>query len=284
MGRRPGARELEEAAAASAGARRPPPPPAQPVLAALSRRGFATRQAPADLPFDPDLAGEAAERLAQHLRHYAFRLFLRGAIGRPMGFAPEQATRYVSPARAEALAEELLTLGLAERVSSRRLRLTRPAHSFGGTLEWYLGYELRTRLGFDVATGLKLGARGVGGDLDLVAVADGRLACLELKSSPPRNLELREIEAFLARVAALRPDVSLFVIDTALRLEDKVLPLFVDALERRSAARPLAPRRLASGVFGFTPHLLAVNAQGDLFRNVARALAFGLRALAPAAP
>jgi len=234
------------------------------------------------VPFDPELAGEAAERLAGHLGHYAFRLFLRGAIARPGGFAPAQATRYVSPARAEALAEELLTLGLAERVGRRRLRLKRAAHSFGGSLEWYLAHELRVRLGFEVATGLKLGVRGVGGDLDLVAVADGRLACLELKSSPPRNLERREVDAFLARSTALRPDVALFVIDTALRLEDKVVPLLVEALARRSGV--IAPRRLTAGVFGFTPHLFAVNAQGDLFRNVARALAFGLRALAPAPP
>jgi hypothetical protein len=278
-----GARELEQAAAAAPGRHRHlATAVADPVLAALARRGLQPRPAPVDLPFDPELAGEAAERLAGSLRHYAFRLFLRGAIARPGGFAPEQATRYVSPERAEALAEELLALGLAARVGPRRLRLKRGAHSFGGALEWYLAHELRVRLGFAVATGLKLGVRGVGGDLDLVAVADGRLACLELKSSPPRNLELGEVEAFLARLAALRPDVALFVIDTALRLEDKVVPLLVEALARRSGA--LVPRRLAAGVFGFTPHLFAVNAQGDLFRNVARALAFGLRALAPSPP
>jgi hypothetical protein len=249
-----GARELEQAAAAAPGRHRHlATAVADPVLAALARRGLQPRPAPVDLPFDPELAGEAAERLAGSLRHYAFRLFLRGAIARP-----------------------------GARVGPRRLRLKRGAHSFGGALEWYLAHELRVRLGFAVATGLKLGVRGVGGDLDLVAVADGRLACLELKSSPPRNLELGEVEAFLARLAALRPDVALFVIDTALRLEDKVVPLLVEALARRSGA--LVPRRLAAGVFGFTPHLFAVNAQGDLFRNVARALAFGLRALAPSPP
>jgi hypothetical protein len=64
----------------------------------------------------------------------------------------------------------------------------------------------------------------LGGDLDVVATAEGKLAYLELKSSPPKNLEPREIVAFFDRMCILRPDVTLFVVDTALRLSDKVYP------------------------------------------------------------
>jgi hypothetical protein len=117
----------------------------------------------------------------------------------------------------------------------------------------------------------------VGGDLDVVAVAEAKLVYLELKTSPPKHLELSEVSAFLQRLRALRPDISLFVVDTALRLADKVLPIFASVLPRE-------PRRVAGELWALSPHLYLVNAKPDLIGNVERAIAEGLRALAPEAP
>src|SRR5262249_25914465 len=149
----------------------------------LVRRGFRPSFAKPDLPFPRDLDGKRAERLAEQLSHYAFRLFLRGAILRQGGFAAEEATQYVSQAKARSFAQTLVDLKLAKLTAPARYRMLHAAKSFGGTLEWYVGRELRRRLGFDVATGLKFRAHGVGGDLDVVAAADGKLIYLELKSS-----------------------------------------------------------------------------------------------------
>jgi hypothetical protein len=117
------------------------------------------------------------------------------------------------------------------------------AKSFGGTLEWYVARELSRRLGFDVAAGVKVHARGVGGD-DVVAAAEGKLAYLELKSSPPRNLSFHEVVAFFDRMYLLRPDVTLFEVDTGLRLSDKVLPMLVTELEHGRGGTPVIPRRI----------------------------------------
>jgi hypothetical protein len=57
----------------------------------LARRGLRPSCARSDLPFPADISGTAAERLG----HYAFRLFLRGAIQRKNGFSPDEATGYV---------------------------------------------------------------------------------------------------------------------------------------------------------------------------------------------
>jgi hypothetical protein len=276
------ARELEVAAAA----RSAPPavnrrPAGSGVIAMLVRRGFQPVAAPADLPFAADLPEPAAARLADRLGHYAFRLFLRGAIQRASGFRPEDATRYLTPAAARAHARWLVRERLAVAVGARRFRLSRPARSFGGTLEWYVSRELRERLGFEVETGLRFRAPGVGGDLDVVAAAEGRLIYAELKSSPPRNLSAAEIAAFFDRVRALRPDVALFVMDTALRLSDKVVPMLVAELLRRGASAQ--PKRVVREVWSLTPHCFAVNAKSDLMSNVGRAIAEGLRALAPPA-
>ena len=282
MRKLPSAREIELAAAAdrrsrAQGAALPRSEP----LAMLVRRGFRPSQAKLDVPFAENLDEVTAERLAKQLGHYAFRLFLRGAIQNGEGFAPSETTQYLEAAQAEACAESLVDLGLAERLPRGCYRLLRPARSFGGTLEWYVARELNRRLGFDVASGVRLHARGVGGDLDVVASAEGKLVYLELKSSPPKNLSIREVGAFFDRVRLLRPDLSLFVVDTALRLNDKVLPMLVAELEQCRGETKLVPRRIIREIWALTPRLYAVNGRPDLIANIGRAIAEGLRSLSP---
>ncbi|MEW6366975.1 MAG: hypothetical protein AB1714_20290 [Acidobacteriota bacterium] len=249
----------------------------------LVRRGLRPRPTPPDIPFSPDLDEAAADQLARQLDSYAFRLFLRGAIQRWEGFRPGETTRYLQAPQSRAYAEWLVKAGLASRLSTDRYRLIRGARSFGGTLEWYVARELRRRLQFDVASGLKTHAKGVGGDLDVVAAAEGKLVYIELKSSPPRNITAPEICAFFDRVGRLRPHVSLFVVDTALRLTDKILPMLVAELERRGGGVEIEPRRVERELWALTAHLYAVNARGDLISNISRAVAAGFHALAPAA-
>jgi hypothetical protein len=246
----------------------------------LLRRGFRPRPWPPDLPFPPGFDEAHRERLGRCLDHYAFRLFLRGAIQHASGFRPSEATRYVQGEAARAMAEDLVALGLVGRVGRSRYRLLHPPRSFGGTLEWYLARVLAVRLGFDAATALRFGAPGVGGDLDVVAAAEGRLLYVEAKSSPPRQIAEGEVRAFFDRLEALRPDLALFVVDTALRLGDKVLPMLV-AEAGRHRGRDAAPRRVVREVWALTPRLFAVGAKGHLGTNVAVAVAEGLRGLSP---
>jgi hypothetical protein len=143
-----------------------------------------------------------------------------------------------------------------------------------------VAHELRQRLGFDTAAGVRFGAPGVGGDLDVVAAAEGKLVLLELKSSPPRQLEDAEVGAFFDRLAVLRPDLALFVVDTALRLGDKVVPMLTHALESRSGD-PRRARRVGREIWVVAPRLYAVGAKGTLMGNVCRAVALGFRSLQP---
>ena len=250
----------------------------------LVRRGLDPRLSRPDLPFDPALPVEHLDALASRLNHYAFRLFLRGAIlAGPAGFLPAETTRYLAADAARAMAEECVALGLAERRPEGRYRLRVRARSFGGTLEWWLARELSSRLGLEAEIGVRTGAPGVGGDLDLVATAEGKLLYLELKSGPPKHLTDAEVGAFLRRLDVVRPDVALFVIDTALRLADKVLPMFERAFVARGAPPPV-PRRLVRETWALTPHVFVGSAKESLVDNACRAIAEGLRALSPAAP
>jgi hypothetical protein len=285
MIRRKTAREMEkEAAAATARQSRLPHVPGSEAARMLARRGLRPRAVRLDLPFPADLSGEAAERLLALLGHYAFRLFVRGVIQKAEGFAAEEATGYVKPAAACSFADALVDLGIAARMDDGRYHLIRGATSFGPVLEWYLARELERRFGFDVAVGVKFHATGVGGDLDLVAAAEGKLVYVEVKSSPPKHLSPDEVRAFFDRAGLLRPDVTLFVMDTALRLSDKVVPMLHAELTRRAGGVVVAPHRLKHELWALTPHVYAVNSRPDLMANVALALAEGLRSLAPPPP
>ena len=282
MGRAPTAREIEaEVALARPPRGRRAVVPSSEALAMLVRRGLRPRLGRPDVPFDPDLPEPRAERLSTLLGHYAFRLFLRGAILRGDGFDPAETTPYVSSARAEEFADALAGLGIAERVAPGRYRLTKGAANFGGTLEWYVGREMRRTLGFDVATGVKFHARGVGGDLDVVAAAEGKLVYLELKSAPPKHLSAGEVDSFLERLDLLRPDLALFVVDTALRLSDRVVAMLVEGIARRTGTRTPEPRRIERELWALSPHLYVVNSRPDLMGNLARTIKEGLRALSP---
>jgi hypothetical protein len=277
MTRRRTAREQEEAEA-----RRPPPrgapsPGGEPI-AMLARRGLHPRPSAPDLPFPAQLADGAADRIAARLGHYAFRLFLRGAILAGGDFLPEAATRYVDAIHAGRMAMELVRLGIAEPAGGGRYRLRHRARSFGGILEWWVGRELARRLGVEVATGVRSGARGAGGDLDVVAAVEGKLLYVELKSSPPKHVSPEELRAFLGRVRAVRPHLSVLAVDTALRLGDKVLP------QLAALVPGAAPVRLLREDYRVAPGLYAVNARQDLVENLCVAVADGLRALAPEPP
>ncbi len=60
----------------------------------------------------------------------------------------------------------------------------------------------------------------------MVALLEGWLVYMEVKSSPPKNIEGDEVHAFLARLKDLLPHLALFFVDTELRLKDKIVPFF----------------------------------------------------------
>ena len=263
----------------------PPAPPkrlasSNEALSMLLRRGFHPESVRSELPFPENMDKVSADRFADWFGHYAFRLFLRGAIRKPEGFLPVETTRYLTPEQSKRYAEVLVELGTAEEARAGRYRLKLAVTSFGPMLEWYVARELEYRFGFDVATGVKLHVRGAGGDLDVVAAAEGKLIYLEVKSSPPKNLAANAAAAFWERVLLLQPFLSIFVVDTALRLSDKILPMLVTTFPEQKNGR-LDPKRIGSRLWALTPHVYAVNGHRDLMANIGKAIAEGFRAGSP---
>ena len=98
--------------------------------------------------------------------------------------------------------------------------------------------------------------------------------------SSPKHVSNGEVGAFFDRVRLVRPDLTLFVVDTALCLSDKVVPMFTDELARRSETRP-TPCRVERELWALGRHLYVVDSRPDLMTNIGRAIAEGLPAQHP---
>jgi hypothetical protein len=242
------------------------------VRDALRRRGLRWDGERDPTPPLVPRAGRARERHYALLHHYSYRLFLRDVLKHPDALAPATLARYVSRDVAARYLRFLTAAGLVSRARLRDPRIV----SFGGTLEWYVAEVLARELGCDVAHGLRIARAAHGGDYDVVACAEGAVIYAETKSAPPRQIVQGEVGAFLDRVDTLRPDVALFVVDTTLRMQDKLVPMFAAEVETRGLG--WQPSRLARETWRVGPEVYLVNADPDLVRNVALCLSTHFRA------
>jgi len=161
-----------------------------------------------------------------------------------------------------------------------RLKREKPVKSFGETLEWFMAETLKREFSAEALRGVRFKGRKTGGDYDLIAKVDGsKILYMEVKSSPPKQIYQKEIAAFMERVEDLRPDLSIFFMDTELRMKDKIVPMFEVELGRKGSpgkGLPM-PERLYKELFNIGERIFIINAKGSAAANIERVLAFHLR-------
>jgi len=208
------------------------------------------------------------------LRHYSFRLFLRDLIRHRDGCVLDDLVRYCAAPVARRYLQWLLDHRLV-RHGRRGVRLVPDVVSFGPTLEWFVAEALQREFGIPSAWGLRLdGTRG-GGDYDVVGFQEGACVYIETKSSPPRNIECRQVRAFCDRVETLQPQVAIFLNDTQLRMQDKIVRLFANELRGRPPGTPRRLRltRISGELFAVGERLFIANGDPDLVGNIGLCLA-----------
>jgi hypothetical protein len=92
-----------------------------------------------------------------------------------------------------------------------------------------------------------------------------------------------EVDAFFRRVRSVRPHAAIFAVDTALRLSDKVLPLFATVLGR-GATLPPRPERVLRDTWRIAGSVYLTSARQDLIENLRAAIADAFKSLGPPAP
>lgn len=185
----------------------------------------------------PSRAEEAQNRFYELFKKYSFRLFLREVLNQRGPFRVADVVRYASPETGRKYIGALAELGLAEPLAGQKYRLPEPPpRSLGPTLEWFMAELLRREFSCPALYGLRCKGTRFGGDFDVVSALESRFIYMEVKSSPPKNIEGDEVREFFGRLEDLRPHLAFFFVDTELRLKDKIVPLF--EAERNAAGRP----------------------------------------------
>jgi hypothetical protein len=202
-----------------------------PLDVLLRRRGFKIyKKEPSEdllIPVDSFIGG-----FYEMMKKYSFRLFLRDVIKHQRFFRIENVTRYATAEVTKEYAEYLQEIGLIEKVSDGLKLVPWPIKSFGETLEWFVSEIFKREFATEAVWGIRFKRPKVGGDYDLIAKVDGAILYMEIKSSPPKQIYQNEIAAFLDRVSDLSPEISIFFVDTELRMKDKIVVMFEEELKR----------------------------------------------------
>jgi hypothetical protein len=240
---------------------------------AIKARGVQIhRHNPGDeLVFSPQASSEVRTAIYELLQHYSFRLFLRDVISSKGSFRAEGLVRYCSLETAQRYISSLCDLKLAEPIGEETFRLVnRDLYSFGPTLEWFITQMFQREFTSPAIYGVRFKKTHSGGDYDVIALWEGRLVYVEIKSSPPRGIERNEIGSFLSRISDLLPDIAFLFNDTQLRMKDKIVLMFEEELHKRYDRRisnrfPIT--RLIDELFHINHRIYIVNSKRDVTTN-----------------
>ena len=256
----------------------------QRVLGALIRRGIRCYPRQDERPLLLPRQKRLREEFYNYLKKYSFRLFLRDVIKNRDSFCLHDLLRYCSRRSAEEYLRFLVRVGLVVAMGQGRfvLKDTRIS-SFGETLEWLVGQVLQREFYLPAVWSFRVEENRGGGDFDVVALVEGSLLYVETKSSPPRHIEQREIQAFFDRLEVLAPDLAIYLEDTQLHMKDKMAVMFEKELQRRfgrSWRKRFPLSRLGQEIFGIKDRIFLTNSDPDLVANLGFCLARYLRSKA----
>lgn len=228
----------------------------------------------------PDLPPELTLRFYERLKKYSFRLFLRDLVKIESPFCPDDLTRYCSGPVAAEYIRFLNATATVVPVKGDQYRLNRPGiSSFGPTLEWFVAQVFQREFACPATFGVHFKETDVGGDYDVLALWEGRLVYVEVKSSPPKSIEDPEVNAFFLRLHDLIPDVAFFFNDTHLRMKDKVIEIFVQEMEMLPKGTLFAnlPEKLSDEIYHVDHWIYILNSKRNIVSNFSTCLRDHLR-------
>jgi hypothetical protein len=231
--------------------------------------------------FPTEFSPSCKARFYEMMKKYSFRLVIRDMIKNQDRFRIQDLTHYCSPKVARGYCDLLCEIGAIIKNGRGRYR-TRisPLYSFGPTLEWFIAEMFKREFASPAIYGVSVKKTKSGGDYDVVASWNGRLVYVEVKSSPPKGIELSEISTFFSRIEDLLPEVAILFNDTQLRMKDKLVVMFEEELEKRygGEAKTLYPvERLIEELFHVQNHIFIINSKKDVAENFQICLKHHLR-------
>ncbi len=245
-----------------------------PSLEALlkMRSYYVYKKEPPESPLLP--VHDHIDRYYDLLERYSFRLFLRDVIKNQEGFSIEDVTKYAVKDVVGNYIEIMKEMEMVEEIDGFFKLTKSPVRSFGPTLEWYVARIFEKEFQTEALWGLRFKRPNIGGDYDVIAKLDGGIIYIEVKSSPPKQVYQSEISAFYDRVNDLSPDVSVFLMDTELRMKDKIVPMFGEELENRGLKTDII--RMEKELFHMANKMFIINAKGGIENNIEKVIRWNL--------
>lgn len=241
------------------------------VVEMLLRRGLvaAMTSPPKNLLIPARISAQRKTELYEMLKNYSFRLVLRDIIKYQTMFKPTDLTRFCSLERVKEYISFLLSIDIIRKID-RGYKLSKgPISSFGDTLEWFVAQVFELEFFADVIWGIRFKNSSSGGDYDVIAAMEGNLIYIEVKSSPPKHIELGEVTAFINRIEDMLPDMAIFLVDTELRMKDKIVPLFEEELKTRGSSIKRIPiERMTDELFHVENQIFIINSRRDIIENL----------------
>ncbi len=244
-----------------------------PVEKMLRMRGIKVfRKNPSErLFFPPDLSPFYKIRFYELMKKYSFRLVLRDMIKYQDRFRIQDLTHYCSSKVVQGYCNLLCEMGAIIKNGKGKYRTrVSPLYSFGPTLEWFIAEMFKREFASPAIYGVSVKNTPSGGDYDVIASWNQRLVYVEVKSSPPKGVELNEISTFFSRMDDILPEVSFLFNDTQLRMKDKLVVMFEEELERRHGrdSKTLYPvERLIEELFHVQNRIFIVNSKKGVIEN-----------------
>jgi hypothetical protein len=231
--------------------------------------------------FPPELSPFYKNRFYQMMKRYSFRLVLRDMIKYQDGFRIQDLTHYCFSRVVQGYCRLLCEMGAIRKDGRGKYRTcVSPLYSFGSTLEWFIAEVFKREFASPAIYGVSVKKTPSGGDYDVIASWNQRLVYVEVKSSPPKGVELNEISSFFSRMDDLLPEVGILFNDTQLRMKDKLVVMFEEELEERYGreSKTLYPvERLIGELFHVQNHIFIVNSKKDVVENFQYCLKHYLR-------
>jgi hypothetical protein len=224
------------------------------------------------LIFPEDIEEDAVSLFYDLMKKYSFRLFMRDAINRQEGFAVDDLLRYATRECVADYIEALVESGIVACARKSKFAFAvAPVMGLGPTLEWFVANVFEREFDSPALWGVKLADTKCGGDCDVIAEVERQFVYVEVKSSPPKHVTVNEVSTFLGRVDELRPNVAIFLEDTELRMKDKIVLLFEEALGNRfgkTVPAGLMPTRMVRELFKVGDSIYIANSKPDLVPNL----------------
>ncbi len=213
---------------------------------------------------------EIYEKYYQLLFHYRFRRLLSDLIQvKNSGFINLELllTKWKWEEISEYF-EFLVSSGILEKIKDKFYFTFYNLDNFGETLEWFVAQILKREFSIPALWGVKLLDISGGGDFDVLGLIESYLLYIECKTSPPNNVRLRDLWEFLRRREVLGSQLTIFLIDTTLKVERNIIDNIKLLLDRRfSPTRKNEVIKEKEGIYSFPPNLFILQSKGDFIVN-----------------